>query len=600
MKEIWAAFRDLLPLLPGRARLFLWLYIAATVGLSVFDIVSMALLAVTISAVTSGSAISVPIIGEQPQEAAIWVIVIACALIIVKSALSVIVHKIATRQFALYEYQIGVRLFRAYLGASWEERSRRSTVEFTRIADTGISVAISGLVLSGLAIPGNVLTITLTMAVLVVAQPLTAGLALVYLGLVALILNKVVTRRSLEASERDLKHTYRVARLLTEMVESLKELTLRGRLDQIQGVVGEHRKRAVQARAAKSFLIVVPRHAYEAALIGGFLLIGGAAYARSGQTAAVAAIALFAAAGMRLIPALTGLQTAVITASTSLPWVRDVVGDLRGAERSAPTVHGAKDVATLPENPGQLGLENVSFTYPTSSTAVLENLNLAIPLGSTVGVVGPSGSGKSTLIDLLLGLRFPSSGTIEIDGEPLANVIHAWRSRIGYVPQKVTLFDGTIGQNIALTWDDDYDREKVHEVLDKAQLTSLVAARANGIDAPIGERGFTLSGGQQQRLGIARALYSDPLVLVLDEATSALDTKTEDDVVRAIRNLRGEVTIVAVAHRISTIKDYDQICYLDGGRVLGVGTFRDLEASLPQFALQVQMAGLGEPPISRT
>src|SRR5690606_3887852 len=129
---------------------------------------------------------------------------------------------------------------------------------------------------------------------------------------------------------------------------------------------------------------------------------------------------------------------------------------------------------------------------------------------------------------------------------------HGWRRRVGYVPQRVALFDGTIGQNVALTWNEDYDREKVAEVLEKAQLTSLLESRAQGIDARIGERGVSLSGGQQQRLGIARALYSDPLVLVLDEATSSLDTKTEDDVVRAIRGLIGEVTLIAVAHRIST------------------------------------------------
>jgi ABC-type multidrug transport system fused ATPase/permease subunit len=217
-----------------------------------------------------------------------------------------------------------------------------------------------------------------------------------------------------------------------------------------------------------------------------------------------------------------------------------------------------------------------------------------VTLGTSVGVVGPSGSGKSTLIDLLLGLRTPTAGVIAIDGTPLPEVVHSWRSRIGYVPQSVTLFDGTIGQNVALTWDDDYDRDKVHEVLAKAQLQSLIDSRDAGIDAHIGERGMSLSGGQRQRLGIARALYSDPLVLVLDEATSSLDTKTEDDVVRELKTLRGEVTIIAVAHRISTIKDYDQICYLEGGRILGTGTFAKLASSVPQFGLQVQLAGLGD------
>ena len=287
---------------------------------------------------------------------------------------------------------------------------------------------------------------------------------------------------------------------------------------------------------------------------------------------------------------MTGVQTCALPIS----WVRDVVSDLRGTEANTTDALGGTDATELPQAPRSLALRNIEFRYPAGNEPVLLGLDLAVPLGSSLGIVGPSGSGKSTLVDLLLGLRTPTSGSIAIDGTPLPDVIHAWRSRIGYVPQHVTLFDGTIGQNVALTWDEDYDRDKVMEVLEKAQMTSHVAAREHGIDERIGERGMSLSGGQRQRLGIARALYSDPLVLVLDEATSSLDTKTEDDVVTALKLLHGEVTLIAVAHRISTIKDYDQICYLDHGRILGKGTFSELAAELPQFGLQVQLAGLME------
>jgi ABC-type bacteriocin/lantibiotic exporter with double-glycine peptidase domain len=589
---MWRAVRDLVPLLPGRARLFLWLYMGATAVLSLFDVAAMSLLALTITAVASDSGVSLPLIGQLAPDMSVGLILIACALIIIKSALAVWLHRIATRQFAVYELEIGIRLFRAYLTSTWEERSKRSTIEFTRIADTGISVAISGMILSLLTLPGNVLTIILTMAVLVFAQPVTALLAFAYLGAVAFVLNQIVSKRTLEASRVDLTVSHLIARLLTEMVDSLKELTLRNKLADIQKVVEGHRREAVDARARKAFLAIIPRYGYEAALIGGFVLIGGVAYWRGGQTAAVVAVAMFATAGMRLIPALTGIQSAMISVSASIPWVRDVVDDLRGAESNPRDALSGVDVTPLPTSPRNLQLSEVSFTYPASSHSVLRNVGLTIPLGSTLGIVGPSGSGKSTLIDILLGLRAPTSGMLSIDGIRLDDVIHSWRSRIGYVPQRVTLFDGTIGQNIALTWDDDYDREKVLEVIEKAQLTSLIEDRGRGIDERIGERGATLSGGQQQRLGIARALYSDPLVLVLDEATSALDTKTEDDVVRALKSLEGEVTIVAVAHRISTIKDYDQICYLDQGTVLGIGSFVELAQKVPQFGLQVSLAGL--------
>lgn len=591
---MWGSLRDLLPLLPGRARRFLTIYVVATAILALFDVAAMGLLVLIISPVSAGNPVVLPVFGELPESATPWLLLVACSLIIVKSGLAVGMHWVATRQFAFYEFEIGRRMFRAYLGSSWEERSKRGTVEFTRIADTGISVAMSGLVLSLLTIPGNVLTIALTLIVLIIATPVTALLSLLYLGLIALLINQVVTKRTLMAAQDNVNYSFQVANLMTEMVESLKELTLRGRLEQIQTVVGAKRRVAVKARASLAFLSIIPRYSYEAALIGGFLLIGGVGYLRGGQSAAIVAVALFAVAGIRLIPALTGIQGAVVTAMASVPWVRDVVDDLRGAEASETDALGGTDVAELPSMPHSLALHHIQFRYPTGVDPVLLGLDLDVPLGSSLAIVGPSGSGKSTLIDILLGLRTPTSGSIDIDGTPLTDVIHAWRSRIGYVPQRVTLFDATIGQNVALTWDDDYDRDKVLEVLEKAQLSSLLDSREHGIDERLGERGMSLSGGQQQRLGIARALYSDPLILVLDEATSSLDTKTEDDVVHALKALHGEVTIIAVAHRISTIKDYDQICYLDNGRILGKGSFHDLAASLPQFGLQVELAGLSE------
>jgi len=594
MKQLWSSLRDFLPLLPGRARQFLVIYVIGTAALALLDVGAMSLIVLIITPVASGTRIVLPIFGSFPPSATPLLLLIACSLIIVKSSLAIAMYWVATRQFAFYEFEIGARMFRAYLGSSWEERSKRSTVEFTRIADTGISVAISSLVLSLLTIPGNVLTIVLTLGVVVVAQPVTAAVSLVYLGIVALIINQVVTKRTLLAADRNLTFSYRVAHLLTEMVDALKELTLRGRLDQIQAVVRRERRGAVKARASLAFLSIIPRYSYEAALIGGFLVVGGVGYLIGGLSTAVIAIALFGATGIRLVPALTGIQGSFITATASIPWVRDVVNDLHGAEADTTDALRGEDVSKLPATPRSLELRDIDFQYPASLDPVLRGLDLRVPLGSSLGIVGPSGSGKSTLIDLLLGLRVPTSGEISIDGTPLADVIHAWRDRIGYVPQRVTLFDGSIGQNVALTWDDDYDRDKVVQVLEKAQLTSLIASREHGIDERIGERGVSLSGGQQQRLGIARALYSDPLVLVLDEATSSLDTKTEDDVVRAIKALHGEVTVIAVAHRISTIKDYDQICYLDRGRILGAGTFRALAASLPQFGLQVQLAGLSE------
>ncbi len=593
MKGIWPVLRDLLPLLPLGAQRYFVGYMVATTLITALDVVAMSLLAVIIGPAVSGGSITLPVIGEVTPEMIPLFALGACLLIITKSVLSVALHWFATRRFAKYELEIGDRMFKAYINSSWEERSKRTVAEITRIADGGIANTMSGFLLPLMRIPSSVFTFVLIIVVLFVVDPVTSIIALVYLLLVTLIVHRFVTRRALEAALVNRNYSYRVAILMTEMMEALKELSLRNRLDDVSNLVADNRKHSVRARANSSFLGVIPGFAFEAALIGGVLIIGGAAFAQGGITAALSSVALFAATGFRLIPAITGIQGGIVQGVASIPSATDVIGDLKAAEDDMKVSQTPADTAQLDESPRELRLSDVRFRYPKADEDVIRGLSLSIPLGSSVGIVGPSGAGKSTLIDLLLGLSQATSGEIAIDGDPLPTVLRQWRGRVGYVPQKVALFDATIAQNVALTWTDEIDRDRVVSALKRAQLGSLIESRAGGIDERIGERGVSLSGGQQQRLGIARALYTDPLVLVLDEATSSLDTKTEDEVTKAIRALQGEVTLISVAHRLSTIKEYDRICYMDDGVIAAQGTFREVASTLPAFAEQVLLAGLG-------
>lgn len=593
MKAIWRVLRQLLPLLPAGAQRYFVGYIVATSLITALDAIGMSLLAIVIGPAIAGTTIKLPVVGELQPEAAPLFVLISLGLMLLKSVLNVVLQWFATRQFAKYELVVGDRLFRAYIGSSWEERSKRSIAEITRIADAGIANAMAGFILPIMRIPSSFFTFVLVLGVLVVADPMTSVIAFVYLSLVMLVVHFIVTKRALEAGEVNLMYSYRVANLMTEMIEALKELSLRNRLGEVADLVTANRRHSTRARANGSFLSVLPGFAYEAALLGGIGLIGGFSYFQGGMQAALASVALFATTGFRLIPALTGVQGGIVQATASMPGAKDVVGDLIAAERDMATSQTPADTARLAERPSLLRLSDVRFRYPGATVDVIRGMSLDVPLGSSVGIVGPSGAGKSTLIDLLLGLSQATSGDIELDGEPLPSVLRQWRGRVGYVPQRVALFDGTIAQNVALSWTDEkIDRERVSYALERAQLGSLITDRAGGIDERIGERGVSLSGGQQQRLGIARALYTDPLVLVLDEATSSLDTKTEDEVTRAIKELQGEVTLISVAHRLSTIKDYDRVCYLDDGVIVAQGTFAEVAREHPAFGEQVALAGL--------
>ncbi|WP_311243166.1 ABC transporter ATP-binding protein [Microbacterium sp. WCS2018Hpa-23] len=594
MKRIWPVLRDLLPLLPEGARRYFAGYMVATTLITALDVIAMSLLALIIGPALSGGTLSLPVIGEVSPEMMPLLALGACVLIILKSVLSVTLHWFATRRFAKYELEIGDRMFKAYINSSWEERSKRSVAEITRIADAGIANTMAGFLLPLMRVPSMIFTFVLIIAVLLFADPWTAIIAFVYLGVVALVVHQVVTKRSLEAAQVNLTYSYRVAILMTEMMEALKELSLRNRLSEVAELVSNNRSRSVRARANGGFLGIIPGFAFEAALIGGVILIGGFSFWQGGLTSALSSVALFAATGFRLIPAITGIQGGIVQAVASTPSALDVIGDLTSAERDMKTSQAPDDTAKLAETPRELRLTDVRFRYPSAEEDVIRGMSLDIPLGSSLGIVGPSGAGKSTLIDLLLGLSQTSRGAITIDGAPLNSVLKQWRGRVGYVPQRVALFDGSIAQNVALTWTDEVDEERVMQALDRAQLGSLIRSRAGGMHERIGERGVSLSGGQQQRLGIARALYTDPLVLVLDEATSSLDTKTEDEVTKSIRALQGEVTLISVAHRLSTIKDYDRICYVDDGVIAASGTFLEVASNLPAFAEQVVLAGLAK------
>jgi ATP-binding cassette subfamily C protein len=265
--------------------------------------------------------------------------------------------------------------------------------------------------------------------------------------------------------------------------------------------------------------------------------------------------------------------------------------ELRDVESPAPADADVPAVP-FPESPRRVEFDDVSFSYLAGGKEAVRGVSLEIPLGTFVAFVGESGAGKSTMVDLVLGLLEPTGGAVTIDGASLAGFRDGWRQRVGYVPQEVAIFDATIGQNVALSWSDDYDRELARLALERARLWDVVAAREGGLDALVGERGLALSGGERQRLGIARALYCNPLVLVMDEATSALDGQTEAQVSDAISGLGADVTRIVVAHRLAAIRHADRVFLMRDGQLIGAGTFDELVATNPGFAAQARLAGL--------
>jgi ABC-type multidrug transport system fused ATPase/permease subunit len=242
----------------------------------------------------------------------------------------------------------------------------------------------------------------------------------------------------------------------------------------------------------------------------------------------------------------------------------------------------------------RLVLEDVSFSYRTSTAPVVRHVDLTVEKGSSLALVGSSGAGKSTLVDLILGLQEPTAGRILVDGIPIDDDLPSWQRSIGLVSQDVTLLNGSLLRNIAFGVDEaDIDRTRLEEAIHLAQLDTMIADLPEGLDTDVAERGARLSGGQRQRVAIARALYTVPDLLVLDEATSALDNEVEYELTKTIDSLHGSMTIIVIAHRLSTVRNCSYIAYLEEGEVVAMGTFDELRRSNAAFARLVELAEMG-------
>ncbi|EFK96136.1 ABC-type multidrug transport system, ATP binding permease protein, partial [sediment metagenome] len=309
---------------------------------------------------------------------------------------------------------------------------------------------------------------------------------------------------------------------------------------------------------------------------------------------AVPTLTIFAFAGYRLMPALQSLYQSMSDMRFSDAALTSLCAEIRSVPHvSALEVAGGSSEGRPLKIRNGLSLEDVSYTYPEAAHPALRGLSIDIPVRSAIGLVGSTGSGKTTAIDVLLGLLRPEAGALSVDGTPLSDGdIREWQRVIGYVPQQIFLSDETIEGNIAFgVPSKSIDRAAVERAARAADLHDFIVTELpDGYDTTVGERGVRLSGGQRQRIGIARALYREPDLLILDEATSALDNLTEQSVMKAVRTLEGDKTIVLVAHRLSTVRTCDRIYMLNQGRVVASGTYDELIANSPEFRALAELA----------
>ncbi|WP_290785745.1 ABC transporter ATP-binding protein [Halomonas sp.] len=509
---------------------------------------------------------------------------LAFGLILFSAAFRIITHYVMNRYIEMRRHSIGECLLETYLRQPYSYFLNRHSGDMAKSILSEVDQLILNVFRPGIiAVAYTVVAVALVLLLVVIEPLLALTVAAVIGGLYALIYG--VVRGLLGRIGRDRANANQ-ERFATagEALGGIKPIKLLGREHAYLSRFRPASVRFSRHQATNQTLGEVPKFLIEAIAVGGVLALAIFLMAtRDGVGDMLPVLGLYAFAGYKLLPAVQHIYNGLTKLRFGTAAVDDIHDDLKTRIALA-EIHREAPQALSPRREIRLNL--IHYTYPGAQAPALADIDLTIPVGHSIGLVGGTGAGKTTLVDLILGLLRPTQGQLEVDGQPITDAnLRGWQQALGYVPQEIFLTDATVAENIALGIPpEQIDLAAVERSARMAQVHDfIVNDLLQGYDTPVGERGVRLSGGQRQRLGIARALYGDPEVLVFDEATSALDNATEAAVMEAIEALSQQKTVILIAHRLSTVRHCDQVVRLEKGVVAARGTFQDLESREPSF-----------------
>jgi ABC-type multidrug transport system fused ATPase/permease subunit len=470
----------------------------------------------------------------------------------------------------------------------------RTTQETLYSVTSGVSLITVQVLATSVVLLSDIALLIIMAAGLFIIDPLTSIGTFSIFFIIGLFLYKFMHVRASSLGERSANLNIKSNEKIVEVFGSYRESVVRNRRDYYAREIGKLRYSLADATAESGFLPYVSKYVIESSVILGALLIGATQFVLQDAMHAVSTLSIFLAAGTRIAPAVLRIQQGTIQIKNSLGAAMPTLDLINMLDKVNLNVNVNEKLdlihsGFIPE----IKVHNISASYPGMHIPALSEVSFEISAGQSVAVVGESGAGKTTLIDVLLGVLNTDSGSVEISGLDPAETVMRWPGAIAYVPQDVAIAAGTFRENVALGYPaEEATDELVMRALRIAHLDEYVSSLPNGIDAEVGERGARISGGQRQRLGIARAMFTQPHLLVLDEATSALDGETEANISDSISELRGSTTILMIAHRLSTVRNADKIIYLSEGKIKAMGSFENLRNEVPDFDRQAKLMGL--------
>lgn len=396
-------------------------------------------------------------------------------------------------------------------------------------------------------------------------------------GNVSARLGKTLSEKRMEISDQ-----------LFGVIDTIREVHLRGTLQSSVTNITSLRASQSQAWAQMSFQPFMAKYYLEIGMVLGAIVVGGVQFLTHDAKHAVGYLSLFLAAGVRIIPSILRLHSSLINIRSS-SGVAAVTLELLSLPSAISS--GSQVQIKIESSPG-IRFSSVFFEYDNNAEFSLNDLNIGIERNKFTALVGPSGSGKSTIFDLALGFSSPKNGSVTIEGALPSDFIREHPGVISLVPQQVNISKDTLRQNLLLGYDGHVNDEDLYNLLESLELSDLVNSLPSGLDSELGEFGSRLSGGQKQRIGIARAVCTSPKYLFLDEATSSLDAATENVIMKFLANMKSKMTIVVIAHRLTTVQAADQVIYVESGEVLSSGSFNEVREKVPNFELQAGLMGI--------